>query len=546
MKSAPFIVLCFSLFVAGELTGQEKNYYVSKSGDDSRDGLSIQTAWRSLDKISNFDFNPGDSLMLEGGVEFKGTINLASDDNGSPGKPVVVTSYGNKKATIAAGDGEGLQANNTSFIRIVSLKFEGSGVSSNKGNGIHFFANDSLKSPSDIEVIDCDVRGFKTFGIGFGANDNISYKGYRNVRIIHCNVSENGQAGISSYGSYLGFQHAHFYISNCKVFENRGIPSRTESHTGNGIVMAMIDDLLIEQCEAYRNGADNRCTAGGPVGIWVWMCKNAVIQYCVSHDNYAGLTKDGGGFDIDGGASNCTLQYNYSYNNEGAGYLLAEYGAVFPYTNNIVRFNISFNDGRKNGYGGISIWGAGKEYRVTNTYIYNNTIYLDDRNIVNGKPAAITLLGPHFINVIAANNIIATKGNVSVISSDTVVNESAFLLLHNNYYSFSNLYHFQMGKNKFNSIQAWLSETPNQEKLKGKSLWMNLDPRFKDQHLLTALSSKNPEKYFKKGLILLPGSPLRMKPFDLGDHFNILSNTKDYCNNELSSDGKVIPGACTR
>ena len=546
MKSAPFIVLCFSLFVAGELTGQEKNYYVSKSGDDSRDGLSIQTAWRSLDKISNFDFNPGDSLMLEGGVEFKGTINLTSDDNGSPGKPVVVTSYGNKKATIAAGDGEGLQANNTSFIRIVSLKFEGSGVSSNKGNGIHFFANDSLKSPSDIEVIDCDVRGFKTFGIGFGANDNISYKGYRNVRIIHCNVSENGQAGISSYGSYLGFQHAHFYISNCKVFENRGIPSRTESHTGNGIVMAMIDDLLIEQCEAYRNGADNRCTAGGPVGIWVWMCKNAVIQYCVSHDNYAGLTKDGGGFDIDGGASNCTLQYNYSYNNEGAGYLLAEYGAVFPYTNNIVRFNISFNDGRKNGYGGISIWGAGKEYRVTNTYIYNNTIYLDDRNIVNGKPAAITLLGPHFINVIAANNIIATKGNVSVISSDTVVNESAFLLLHNNYYSFSNLYHFQMGKNKFNSIQAWLSETPRQEKLKGKSLWMNLDPRFKDQHLLTALFSKNPEKYFKKGLILLPGSPLRTKPFDLGDHFNILSNTKDYCNNELSSDGKVIPGACTR
>jgi len=472
MKSAPFIVLCFSLFVAGELTGQEKNYYVSKSGDDSRDGLSMQTAWRSLDKISDFDFNPGDSLMLEGGVEFKGTINLTSDDNGSPGKPVVVTSYGNKKATIAAGDGEGLQANNTSFIRIVSLRFEGSGVASNKGNGIHFFANDSLNSPSDIEVIDCDVRGFKTFGIGFGANDNISYKGYRNVRIIHCNVSENGQAGISSYGSYLGFQHAHFYISNCKVFENRGIPSRTESHTGNGIVMAMIDDLLIEQCEAYRNGADNRCTAGGPVGIWVWMCKNAVIQYCVSHDNYAGLTKDGGGFDIDGGASNCTLQYNYSYNNEGAGYLLAEYGAMFPYTNNIVRFNISFNDGRKNGYGGISIWGAGKEYRVTNTYIYNNTIYLDDRNIVNGNPAGINLIGPNFSNVIAANNIIATKGNVNVISSDTVVNESAFLLLHNNYYSFSNLYNFQMGKNKFNSIQAWLSETPRQEKLKGKSLWM--------------------------------------------------------------------------
>jgi hypothetical protein len=157
----------------------------------------------------------------------------------------------------------------------------------------------------------------------------------------------NGQAGIASYGSYKGFQHKDFYIAYCRAFDNRGILTKTESHSGNGIVMSMIDSLIIEHCEAYENGADNRCNAGGPVGIWVWMCKHATIQYCISHDNHTGTTKDGGGFDIDGGASNCILQYNYSYNNEGAGYLLAEYGALFPFTNNIIRFNISVNDGRK-------------------------------------------------------------------------------------------------------------------------------------------------------------------------------------------------------
>ena len=541
-----FIIVITSLFAFKALIAQDKTYYLSQTGEDTNDGLTLKTAWRTLDKINNFNFKPGDSLMLEGGIEFRGTIKLTSDDNGLPGRPLVITSSGKKKATINAGDGEGLLAANTSFLKIVSLQFEGSGIATNKGSGIHVYANDSIIAPTDVEIINCDVKGFNSFGIGFGANDKISHKGYQNVRITHCNVSENGQAGISSYGSQLGFQHRNFYIANCKVFQNRGIPSKTENHSGNGIVMAMIDGLLIENCEAFKNGSDNRCTAGGPVGIWVWMCKNAIIQYCVSHDNYAGLTKDGGGFDIDGGASNCILQYNYSYNNEGAGYLLAEFGAMFPFANNIVRFNISVNDGRKNGYGAISIWGAAKQYSVTNTYIYNNTIYVDDRKVVNGKPAAITLLGPHFSNVVVANNVIATKGNVNMINADTPVKESAFLLLHNNYFSYNNQYSFQYGEKKFNSLQAWFKENPTQEKLQEKSLWMNLNPLFKEQKNLTDLSAKNPGEYFRKGLVLLPGSPLRKKPFELGDHFNILSNTKDYCNNELNPDGNVLPGACTR
>ena len=168
---------------------------------------------------------------------------------------------------------------------------------------------------------------------------------------MHCNASENGEGGIASYGSHMGFQHKDFYLAYCKAFRNRGNLSKNTKPFRQWYCNSD-GRWLIEYCEAYENGSNNRCTAGGPVGIWVWMCKNATIQYCSSHDNYAGLTKDGGGFDIDGGASNCILQYNYSYNNEGAGYLLAEFETWFPFTHNIIRFNISINDGRKNGYGG--------------------------------------------------------------------------------------------------------------------------------------------------------------------------------------------------
>src|SRR5688572_4786826 len=127
-----FIFLNLYLMLSASLIAQEKKYYLSGKGNDASDGQTPQTAWRTVDKINSIDFKPGDSLFLEGGTIFHGTIKLTSDDNGSAGKPVVFTSYGKGKAIINAGDGEGLLAVNTSFLDLISVQFEGSGVSKNK------------------------------------------------------------------------------------------------------------------------------------------------------------------------------------------------------------------------------------------------------------------------------------------------------------------------------------------------------------------------------------------------------------------------------
>jgi hypothetical protein len=74
--------------------------------------------------------------------------------------------------------------------------------------------------------------------------------------------------------------------------------------------------------------------------------------------------------------------------------------------------------------------------------VYNNTIYLDDKNLINGTPAAVTFIGPHFRNVVIANNIFVDKGNVNFINSDLIINKAAAYLLHNNYYSYNNQYAF--------------------------------------------------------------------------------------------------------
>jgi hypothetical protein len=112
----------------------------------------------SVEKLNAVDFKPGDSVLFEGGSVFSGTIKLMSDDNGTAAYPVVLSSYGNGKAIIDAGDGDGLLAINTSFLKIQSLSFTGSGVNKNNGNGIHFFAKDSLTAPTNIEITGCDIK----------------------------------------------------------------------------------------------------------------------------------------------------------------------------------------------------------------------------------------------------------------------------------------------------------------------------------------------------------------------------------------------------
>lgn len=67
-------------------------YYVSPNGDDAADGLSPQTAWRTLEKVSSTPFEPGTHVLFERGGEWRGR--LQSSSSGTPEAPIVYASYG--------------------------------------------------------------------------------------------------------------------------------------------------------------------------------------------------------------------------------------------------------------------------------------------------------------------------------------------------------------------------------------------------------------------------------------------------------------------
>ncbi len=379
MKSRTLALIL--LWIAGPAVACAKDYYVSPAGEDWNPGTKARP-WRSIEKVNITDFNPGDSIRFQGGERFPGTILLDQADD-----RLLVTSYGEGRAIIDGMDGSGLKANACNELAVKSLIFVGSGrTAGNTEDGV------VIVDSRGLEIDHIDVRGFRTSGL--------QIEGVHNARITRVHASENGSAGIS-----VGYnkRSTHVRIAHCIAENNPGDPSNLTNHSGNGIVAATADDVIIEYCRAFNNGWDMPRKGNGPVGIWAWNVDRAVIQFCISHDNKS-PGDDGGGFDLDGGATNSILQYNLSYNNDGPGYFLCQFPGASDFKNNIIRYNISHNDGVKNNRrSGIDVYSAGPN--ASDCQVYSNTVY-------NRHGPAVGFGGMPMPNVLFRNNIFICSGDV--------------------------------------------------------------------------------------------------------------------------------------
>ncbi len=361
MKNFIFFLIIASLFGACS-----SDYYISPDGNDKNSGKSAAQAWKTIQKVNDTDFVPGSSILFEGGKEFEGTIQLSEADAGSADKENTISSYGDGKAVINGGDKEGLLAEDCDHLVVKDLIFIGSGrKTGNVTDGVLITDSDSIK------IQNLEVYGFQKSGLHVRKSVN--------AHITHVYAHNNGFAGIHVTGKTMNdktsYDNADLYIAYCVAENNPGDPTVLKGHSGNGILANSVKGGIIEYCEAFNNGWDMPWTGNGPVGIWIWDCTDFIIQYCIAHDNKTNpVAADGGGFDFDGGVSNSIMQYNLSYNNEGCGYGLYEFGAAKAWENNTIRYNISQDDGIING-GSVGIWKNDNRGTMRNCEIYNNTFY---------------------------------------------------------------------------------------------------------------------------------------------------------------------------
>ena len=510
-------------------------YYVSATGDDLAAGTSPATAWASIVRVNAATIMAGDVILFEGGSTFGGNLAFSGVECGTSTSPIRISSYGGGTATLDAGSSShGILVYDCAGFEIVNLQIMGSGRATNNFSGIIFYtdvANPPLSRHTYIRIDSVEVSGFNKGGITIMADEDFTDKGYEDIQITNSEIHDCGDHGIEIVAKLLNgttlYPCANVYINNCKAYDNPGEIGKINKHTGNGIVVGTTDGVIIEHCLAWNNGAENVTTTGGPVGIWLWDCKDGIIQHCESYNNHTGASsgKDGGGFDLDGGCNNCIIQYCYSHDNEGAGFLIAEFDDARDMVDNQIRYCISENDGRKNDYSAINVWRSSAPTAgiLHNTSIYNNTIYISANT--GTTPAAFKSISGGITNMQVANNIFIVSDGVRLV--DKSHGASADINFTGNvYYSENGVYSYREGANNYNSLNNWRAGK-GQEMQGGNPVGLETDPLLKnpgnggtvgDPFLLSGLEAYK----------ATTGSPLEDAGQDLNTLYGLNVGTRDF------------------
>lgn len=421
----------FFLFVSS--TSQATNYYINaKLGNDKNNGKSHQTPWKTLTKVSSFNFKPGDVILLAKGQEFFGSIQLINR-SGTKAKPIIISNYnafsGDKNPTInAKGFLNGILLINCSYINVEGLTIMANGgvkpKSKKKGMRCGVLVTTSkvgvFKNITVNNLVIKDVfyerpnfqrgvaevktaNGLQSYGWGIRFINNNKGSLLKNITVQSCKISNIGHTGIKITGS----------VQNLKLVNNTVFKTGGPGMQMSGVKNAHVKGNNIN----YSGTKDDSRKWGRGSGLWTWGCDSVIIE----HNSFrnANGPADSAGCHIDFNCKNIIVQYNLSENNAG--------GFCEILGNNwncAYRYNVSINDGHRIKKKGIAFqegkiyWLSGfvgknkKRHGPYNSYFYNNTIYVKSDIVAKMAVAKVTS------GALLANNIFYIEGESKAVLGD--------------------------------------------------------------------------------------------------------------------------------
>jgi len=296
-------------------------YYVdATNGNDNTSGTSPSAAWKTIAKVNNSYFNPGDFILFKRGEVWREQLIVPS--SGSPGHPITFGAYGsgnkpilfgslpksNKEDWIYLGSNKWATANN-SFPNDVHMVFYNTttkptspdwGIkvanendldtdwefwydSTNKRVVIYHSSGNPANQASGIEVTNkggnyivyvnkanitvdgLDIRYTDYRGVGVAAGSD-------NVTIKNCDLYCTYANGVSCYNSNNTILD-NLYLKHC------GIKGKVENSSGENIWIseyASKSSITVKNCEIDTPHA---------VPINIWHADNVIVENNYIHDS---------------------------------------------------------------------------------------------------------------------------------------------------------------------------------------------------------------------------------------------------------------------
>lgn len=211
--------------------GASRSYYVAADGRDTNDGLTPETALRSIEKLNTISFVPGDRILFKSGDTFTGMFR--PHGSGNADAPIMVGKYGGEARPILQPDPDG----------VFNYALGAGSVTTRQVNGTIWLENVEYWEIRDLELHDpsYDPNFYKTGTL------EVYNAGLRVVNVDQGDLS-------------------HFVFDNLKIHGFRG-PGINPGKTSGGIqfnvgtqaatpVPSCFVDVSITNCEIYQCGRD--------------------------------------------------------------------------------------------------------------------------------------------------------------------------------------------------------------------------------------------------------------------------------------------------
>jgi len=169
-------------------SGQGSEYYVSLLGDDSNPG-TLQKPWKTVHKVNEGEFQPGDIIHFERGSKFTGGLFI--DDSGNAENPIIFKAYGTGMSPLLMNRNHDILNGNVIQVGGSHIIIDG------------FYFRDGLPASPQKGV------GARRSGVIF-INEGANYNTIRNCEIENCPM------GIQVYGEHCLITQN--YIHDCNIF----------------------------------------------------------------------------------------------------------------------------------------------------------------------------------------------------------------------------------------------------------------------------------------------------------------------------------------
>ncbi len=511
----------FSSSLSPSTAAAATTYYVDcGAGSDANSGTSTGAPWGSLTKVDSMIFQPGDSILLARGSVCTGQ--LKPRGSGVSGAVITLADYGDGALPIisAGTNSSALTLSDQSYWEIKNLETTGGvpygiWITGNTANAVinHVYLSN---------VVVHDVTGtpnqkasglivFHTIGAGESFNDIL----VDGATAYNTTQWSGLYADGATYSSPTGAKGSNITFRNSTVHDVGG----------DGIVIHVTKNALIENCTAYNTGKTTLTSLGTPGAIWNWDCDTCTVQFNEAYLSHTPLNNDGGDYDSDYYNNNITIQYNYGHDADGYCVSVFSAEAIDTNVNTVIRYNVCSNNGQGPNNAGqgdffYSTWDGGS---ILNSQVYNNTCYwnpvVSTASALNVQSTFDSSQPNYFVNNIIVAAVPGMENYASTSGKGLTSDYNIY------WYSGTGSPQWQANTTNYPSLSAWQGA-------------MNMD-----SHSLFADPLLNSPTYHAVGrsntaFTLATGSPAVNAGWNLGN-----MGAQDFFGNALPTSGPVNIGA---